>query len=59
MSPNGEFEMPVVWTKYYGKGRVFYNSLGHQANIIAIPDVLRLTVRGLLWAANAEHLAGD
>ena len=57
--PNGEFEMPVVWTKYYGKGRVFYNSLGHQANIVALPDVKRLTVRGLLWAANAELLALD
>jgi uncharacterized protein len=25
---NGPFDMPVVWTKMYGKGRVFYNSLG-------------------------------
>jgi len=23
--------MPVVWKKYYGKGRVFYSSLGHVA----------------------------
>lgn len=52
--PNGAVDMPTVWTKYYGAGRVFYNALGHQANIVAQPDVLRLTVRGLLWAARAE-----
>ena len=54
---NGAFDMPVVWTKYYGEGRVFYNSLGHQASTLAIPAVLELTVRGLLWAAHAEDLA--
>jgi uncharacterized protein len=57
--PNGEFDMPVVWTKHYGKGKVFYNSLGHHADIIAQPEVLRLTTRGLLWAANREDLAKD
>ena len=51
---NGIVDMPTVWTKYWGEGRVFYNALGHQANIIAQPDVLNLTVRGLLWAAHAE-----
>lgn len=54
---NGAFDMPTVWTKYYGEGRVFYNALGHQANIVAQPDILQLTVRGLLWAAHAEELA--
>ena len=24
---NGAFEMPVIWTKHYGEGRVAYNSL--------------------------------
>lgn len=47
----GNAIMPVVWTKTYGKGRVFYNSLGHQANIIAIPQVLTLMARGMRWAA--------
>jgi len=54
---NGPVDMPVVWTKYYGAGRVFYNSLGHHADIIALPDVLNLTLRGLLWAAKAENAA--
>ena len=48
---NGEFEMPVVWTRMYGQGRVFYNSLGHNATVVRQPDVLELTTRGLLWAA--------
>lgn len=55
-APNGAVDMPVVWTKLYGEGRVYYNSLGHQANVIAQPDPLRLMTRGLLWAARAEEL---
>ena len=51
---NGIVDMPTVWTKYWGEGRVFYNALGHQANIVAQPEVLRLCTRGLLWAAHAE-----
>jgi len=48
---NGDVEMPVVWTKVYGQGRVFYNSLGHQANVVELPPVLELMRRGFLWAA--------
>jgi type 1 glutamine amidotransferase len=51
---NGEFDMPVIWTKYYGEGRVAYNSLGHHADIVADPVVMRLMTRAMLWAANAE-----
>ncbi len=54
---NGEFDMPIVWTKFYGKGRVAYNSLGHHADIVAMPETLRLCTRGLLWAAHAEDRA--
>ncbi len=43
--------MPVAWTKVYGKGRVFYCSLGHSVDIIEQPDLLELVTRGLLWAA--------
>jgi hypothetical protein len=50
--PNGAFDMPVVWIKYYGKGKVFYNSLGHQANIVESEPCLTLMRRGFLWAAN-------
>jgi type 1 glutamine amidotransferase len=49
--PNGKVDMPVVWTKYYGKGKVFYNSLGHQASIVEAEPCLTLMRRGCLWAA--------
>ena len=55
---NGEVDMPVVWTKMYGEGRVFYSSIGHNAATVREPDPLRILVRGLLWAAHAEEAAG-
>ena len=54
---NGPFDMPVIWTKYYGEGRVAYNSLGHVQKDVEQAEVLPLQVRGLLWAAHAEELA--
>jgi len=56
---NGKVKMPVVWTKYYGAGRVFYTSLGHVAKVAAQKEVLRICTRGFLWAAHAEDLARD
>jgi type 1 glutamine amidotransferase len=50
---NGDVEMPVVWTKMYGQGRVFYSSLGHVAATVRESDPLRLLTRGLLWAAKS------
>lgn len=47
----GDVVMPVVWTKTYGEGRVYYCSLGHQANIVSMPQTLELMRRGMLWAA--------
>ncbi|MGH7145536.1 MAG: ThuA domain-containing protein [Planctomycetota bacterium] len=44
-------KMPVVWTKTWGQGKVFYCSLGHHADIIAMPPVTELMTRGFLWAA--------
>lgn len=51
---NGEVQMPVIWTRIWGTGRVFYSSLGHVAATVREPDPLRLLTRGLLWAAHAE-----
>jgi uncharacterized protein len=55
---NGPVDMPTVWTKYWGTGRVFYSALGHQADIVSQTEPLALMTRGLLWAAHAEDLAG-
>jgi len=42
--------MPVVWKKKYGKGRVFYSSLGHVASDFEVPEALEIMKRGILWA---------
>jgi type 1 glutamine amidotransferase len=47
--------MPVVWKKMYGKGRVFYTSLGHVAKDFVVPEALEITKRGILWAAGVLH----
>ncbi|MBD3917154.1 ThuA domain-containing protein [Paenibacillus sp. PR3] len=51
----GDVKMPVVWTKKWGQGNVYYNSLGHQANIVAMPQTMELMRRGFLWAARPEQ----
>lgn len=50
----GDVTMPVAWTKHYGKGRVFYCSLGHVAATAAQPEVLKLVTQGMLWAAGGD-----
>jgi hypothetical protein len=42
--------VPVVWTKNYGLGRVFYCSLGHQRVDFDVPQARELVRRGLHWA---------
>lgn len=49
-SVNGPVAMPVVFTKGYGQGRVYYNALGHQKNVIDQGPAAELMRRGLLWA---------
>lgn len=50
---NGPVDMPVVWTKRWGEGRVFYNALGHHADVFEVPEARELMRRGFLWAARA------
>jgi len=48
----GDVVMPVTWTKMYGEGRVFYCSLGHNAEVARQAEVLEMVTRGMLWAAH-------
>ena len=48
---NGPVQMPVVFTKMWGKGRVYYNALGHQANVIDHGTPREMLQRGMAWAA--------
>lgn len=45
--------MPVVWKKIYGKGRIFYTSLGHVASDFDVPQAREIVKRGMLWAAGS------
>jgi len=53
---NGPVDMPVIWTKRWGKGRVFYCSLGHHADIVEMEPVLTIMRRGFLWAAEGKSI---
>lgn len=49
---NKPVDMPVTWTKYWGRGKVFYCSLGHRDDVFAAcPAAELLMERGMLWAA--------
>ncbi len=50
--------MPAVWKRMWGKGRVFYSSLGHVAADFDVPEALTIIERGMLWAAEGKTLAG-
>lgn len=43
--------MPVAWKRRYGKGRVFYCSLGHVAKDFDVPEAREIVRRGMLWAS--------
>ncbi|NQT25991.1 ThuA domain-containing protein [candidate division KSB1 bacterium] len=47
--------VPIVWKKYYGKGRVFYSSLGHVAADFNVPEALTIIKRGILWASESKN----
>lgn len=48
--------MPVAWKRRYGKGRIFYSSLGHVAKDFDVPEVLTIIRRGMVWAAKGKSL---
>jgi type 1 glutamine amidotransferase len=43
--------IPAVWKRVWGKGRVFYSSVGHVAKDFDVPEARRLVERGMLWAS--------
>ena len=45
---DGDF--PLAWVKTYGKGRVFYSSLGHASATWDNPDVYRMYFEALKWS---------
>ena len=43
--------MPAVWKRVWGKGRVFFSSVGHVAKDFDVPEAREIVQRGLLWAS--------
>ena len=54
---NKPIAMPVIWTKYWGNGRVFYSSLGHHDDVFDVPEAGKLMKNGMLWAAAGKEYA--
>ena len=46
--------IPVIWKKQFGKGRVFYCSLGHSMDVFDIIEVKEILKRGLFWASESK-----
>jgi hypothetical protein len=42
-------EIPIAWTREYGRGRVFYSSLGHASETWAREDVRRMWLEAIQW----------
>jgi hypothetical protein len=43
-------DMPLVWAKTYGKGRVFYSSFGHDASVWDHRDIRLMYLEAIKWA---------
>jgi len=49
-----EGDLPLAWTKAYGSGRIYYNSLGHFDELWEDPSFRTQILAGLRWAARLE-----
>ena len=56
-STNGTVSVPMMWTKMWGYGRVFYSALGHHDDIFDQYEVRETMLRGMLWAAEGKAVA--
>ncbi len=45
-----DHDFPVAWSKMYGKGRVFYSTLGHTEEAWEDPDVRKMYFEAIRWA---------
>jgi type 1 glutamine amidotransferase len=46
-----DMDFPVSWIKGYGKGRVFYTTMGHNPAAFTRPDVLQHILAGIQFAS--------
>jgi type 1 glutamine amidotransferase len=48
---NRRVTSPAIWTRQWGKGRIFVCTPGHLVEVVQNPNVRTIIERGLLWAA--------
>lgn len=48
---NREILSPVIWTRQWGKGKIFVTAAGHNFEIIQDKNVETIIKRGMLWAS--------
>ncbi len=49
--------IPVTWKKMYGRGRIFYTSVGHNlSHVTQVPPAIEMIKRGICWAAASKYL---
>jgi type 1 glutamine amidotransferase len=48
---NRPITCPAIWTRQWGRGRVFVSTPGHRVEVLEDPNVRTIIERGLLWAA--------
>ncbi len=58
-STNGEVDVPMMWTKMWGYGRVFYSALGHHDDVFDKYEAQETMLRGMLWAAEGKQISID
>ncbi|MHC1694305.1 MAG: ThuA domain-containing protein [Eubacteriales bacterium] len=54
---NGAVDVPVIWTRRWGYGRVFYTTLGHHDDVFNIYEAQETMRRGIHWAAEGKAIA--
>lgn len=45
-----DHDFPVAWSKMYGKGRVFYSTLGHTEEAWEDPDIKKMYFEAIKWS---------
>jgi type 1 glutamine amidotransferase len=45
-----DHDFAVAWSKMYGKGRVFYSTLGHTEEAWQDPDIRKMYFEAIRWA---------
>ncbi|WP_020524519.1 ThuA domain-containing protein [Catelliglobosispora koreensis] len=49
-----EVTSPAIWTRQWGRGRIFAATPGHSTAVLQHPSVRTIIERGLLWAATKD-----